>query len=127
MAYLVSRQPHMPEFYLVFVTGLQIVGEGKTNIFAYYNPETQQYYQVNDRVNGRVHDGSAADPKNFVPFPDMSEMDVVRVLALSAPGANSFVVGVPPAIELPFLRVALFYQPHFPMDARQRELVKPFR
>jgi hypothetical protein len=26
-----------------------------------------------------------------------------------------------------FLRVAIFYQPHFPLDARQKELVKPFR
>lgn len=127
MAYLPARSGSNGG--LVYVIGNQIVGEGRTNCFAYleFNDgrSTGRYVDV----DGRAHDGSQSSPSNFIRFPDLSEMDVLRVLALSAPNANSFHFKIPsdPALELPYLRVALYYNPKIQLDARQEELVARFR
>lgn len=130
MAFLAARPSHLPNCRLVYVIGNEIVGEGRTNRFAYLEfkdgKSTGRYFDVDGRG---VHDGSQSSPSNFIRFPDMSELEVLRVLALSAPSANSYHFKIPsdPEMEKAYLRVAIYYNPRIPLDARQEELVSRFR
>jgi hypothetical protein len=114
---------------LAYLVGLNTVSS-KKNMLCYVERFSETHFGRYTTVDGKhTYDGSDFEPSDFILMQtDLTELDAIRLVALSAPCAASMTMSIPASpLELPFLRVAIYYNPKFPMDARQKELVLPFR
>ncbi len=114
---------------LAYLVGLNTVSS-KKNMLCYVEHLAENQFGRYITVDGKeTYDGSDFEPSDFILIPmDLTELDAIFFAALSAPCAPTLTIKIEESpLELPLLRAAMYYNPIFPMDARQEELVLPFR
>lgn len=126
MAFLSRVSASFPGSILAFLQGFSTMRD-KKSVFVYWNASEGTYMHVNGRV---VRSAEDIEPDDFIPLPDLSQADAMRVLALTTPGASDLPYTIPEEtpLELVLLRLAILHQPNIrTLTARQETLVAPFR
>ena len=115
-----------PGSVLAFLQGFSTIRD-KKSIFVYWNATEGAYMHVKGNIVRSAEDIEADD---FIPLPDLSQEDAMRILAITTPGASDlrYTIQEETPLEIVLLRLAILHQPNMnTLTARQETLVAPFR
>jgi hypothetical protein len=130
--FLFKDDPAFPGYRLAFLNGFSTV-EYVRDVLVYWNGLYGANCEYVIVGRSQVIRGADHEPGAFIPLPNVTQEDVMLLLAQITPAAGYIPYSVPELpinieLETAMLRVAIVHKPNIKtLSSRQQQIVAPFR